>query len=59
MRYKEHTVNKVSAQVMKLESLRRSIETSTVSGPDAVTFINGIVAELKLVVERLELEPNE
>jgi hypothetical protein len=59
MRYKEHTVNKVSAQVMKLESLKRGIETTTVSGPDAINFINGIVAELKLVVERLELEPNE
>lgn len=59
MRYKEHTINKVSAQAMKLESLKRGIETSTVTGADAVTFITGIVTELKLVVERLELEPNE
>jgi hypothetical protein len=44
---------------MKLESLKRGIETSTVTGADAVTFITGIVTELKLVVERLELEPNE
>jgi hypothetical protein len=59
MRYKEHTINKVSAQVMKLESIIRSIETSTVTGPDAVQFLRGIVNELKLVVERLELEPND
>jgi hypothetical protein len=44
---------------MKLESLKREIESSSVTGADAVTFLDGIVKELKLVVERLELEPNE
>jgi hypothetical protein len=59
MRYKEHTINKVSAQAMKLESLKRGIETTTVTGPDAVDFLAGIIKELQLVCERLELEPNE
>ena len=59
MRYKEHTISKVDAQAMKLESLIRGIESNTMKGHEVVTFIKGVVKELKLVVERLELEPNE
>jgi hypothetical protein len=59
MRYKEHTINKVSAQAMKLESLKRGIETSTITGADAVDFLNAVIKDLRLVVDRLELEPNE
>jgi hypothetical protein len=59
MRYKEHTVNKLDAQAMKIESLKRAIESGTMSVHDVLNFLEGVRKELKLVVERLELEPNE
>lgn len=59
MRYKEHTISKVDAQAMKLESLVRGIESGIMSAPEVVSFLKGVTKELKLVVERLELEPNE
>jgi len=59
MRYKEHTINKLDAQAMKLESLKRAIEASTMSVHEVLNFIEGVRKEIKLVVERLELEPNE
>lgn len=59
MRYKEHTLRKLEGQIMKLRSLQRSIEMSAVSGIDAVNQLESIVKELTLVVERIDLEPNE
>lgn len=59
MRYKEHTVRKLEAQTTKLKTLQRAIQNSDISGPDAVNFLNQIIKEIELVVERLELEPNE
>lgn len=59
MRYKEHTLRKLEAQAMKLKTLQRSIDNAVISGPDAVAFLEQVIKEINLVVERLELEPNE
>lgn len=59
MRYKEHTISKIDAQAMKLESLIRGIQSNTMQGHEVVSFLTSVVKELKLVVERLELEPNQ
>jgi hypothetical protein len=59
MRYKEHTVRKLEAQATKLKTLQRAINNADISGPDAVTFIDQVVKEILVVVERLELESNE
>jgi hypothetical protein len=59
MRYKEHTIRKVEAQAAKLQSLQRAIQMKTMSAQEAINFIETVVKELKLVSERLELEPNE
>jgi hypothetical protein len=59
MRYKEHTLRKLEAQAMKLKTLQRSIHNAAISGPDAVAFLEQVIKEINLVVERLELEPNE
>lgn len=59
MRYKGHTINKLEGQVSKLKTLQRMIEMGTVSGPDAVKQIQNVVKEIELVIERLDLEPNE
>jgi len=59
MRYKQHTIIKLEAQAQKLKTLQRMIGTTTVSGPEAIDFIEKVIKEINLVVERLELEPNE
>jgi len=59
MRYKESTLRKLEAQGTKLKTLQRSISNSDISGQAAVDFIEQIIKEINLVVERLELEPNE
>jgi len=59
MRYKEHTLRKLEAQSNKLESLQKAIEGNNVSAKDAVRMISEIRKEVNLVVERIELEPNE
>lgn len=59
MRYKEHTVRKLEAQATKLKTLQRAIQNSDISGNDAVNFLAQVIKEIELVVERLELEPNE
>jgi hypothetical protein len=59
MRYKEHTLSKLEAQATKLKTLQRQISNADISGPDAIKFIESIVKEIELVVERLGLEPNE
>jgi hypothetical protein len=59
MRYKEHTVRKLEAQATKLKTLQRAINNADINGPDAVMFIDQVVKEILVVVERLELESNE
>jgi hypothetical protein len=59
MRYKEHTIRKLEAQATKLKTLQRAISNADISGPDAIQFINQIIKEIELVVERLGLESNE
>ena len=59
MRYKEHTLNKLEAQATKLRTLQRQISNTDISGADAIKFIDSIIKEIELVVERLGLEPNE
>lgn len=59
MRYKEHTLRKLEGQIMKLRSLQRSIEMTAISGTEAINQLDNIVKELTLIVERIDLEPNE
>jgi hypothetical protein len=59
MRYKEHTVRKLEGQITKLKTLQRAINNADISGPAAIQSIDTIVKEIELIVERLELEPNE
>ena len=59
MRYKEHTLRKLEAQSNKLESIQKAIESNHVSAHDVVRMIAEIRKEVNLVVERIELEPNE
>lgn len=59
MRYKEHTITKIEAQSMKLKTLIRAIEMSSISGPEAISSINQVIKELDSISKRLQLEPNE
>ena len=59
MRYKEHTIRKLEAQAQKLKTLQRAIQGTAVSGQAAIEQLNVIIKEIELIVERLELEPNE
>jgi len=59
MRYKEQTIRKLEAQATKLQSLQRAIQQSTMTGQQAIEFLESVVKEINLVVERLGLEHNE
>jgi hypothetical protein len=59
MRGKEHTINKLDAQITKLNSLTRMIEQKSVSGEQAINLINQITKELEVISNRLGLEPSE
>jgi hypothetical protein len=59
MRGKEHTINKLDAQNMKLNSLTRMIEQKSVSGEQAINLINQIKQELEVISNRLGLEASE
>lgn len=59
MRYKQHTISKIEGQVSKLKTLQRAIEMSQFSGKDAIQYIDAIVKELQLIVDRLQLEHDE
>jgi hypothetical protein len=59
MRYKEPTIRKLDAQSAKLQSLQRSIQQRNITGEQAIEFLNTIIKEINLIVERLELESNE
>lgn len=59
MRYKEQTMTKLEAQKTKLETLVRRIEGSNISGADAIQLLNEVIKDIKLVVDRIELEHND
>lgn len=59
MRYKEHTIQKIEGQVMKLNSIQRGLEQKSITAEQVLEMINSISKELKLIAERLMLEPNE
>lgn len=59
MRYKEQTMSKLEAQAMKLKSLQRSIEMSSMSGAQAIQLLEQVIKDINIVVERLALEHNE
>lgn len=59
MRYKEHTIRKIEGQVMKLESIQKGLEQSNITAEQVLEMVKNITKELKLTVERLDLEPNE
>lgn len=59
MRYKEHTIRKIEGQVMKLESIQKGLEQSNITAEQVLEMVKNITKELKLTIERLDLEPNE
>ena len=59
MRYKQHTISKLDARVSKLKTLQRMIEMRALSVPEAMKMVDGIIKDITLVIERLDLEPNE
>jgi hypothetical protein len=59
MRNKRNTVEKLDAQVTKLNTLKKRITNADISGPEAIKFIETIQKDLLFVVERLELERDE
>lgn len=59
MRYKLHTISKLEGQVAKLKTLQRMIETRSLTVPEAMQLIDAVIKDVNLVIDRLELEPNE
>jgi hypothetical protein len=59
MRHKEFTLNKIDAVKVRVETLKRQIESSQISATDAINVLNFLMKELEFIYERLELEPNE
>ena len=59
MRNKRNTIEKLEAQVTKLNTLKKRIENSDVSGIEAVKTLEFINKDLTYIVERLELEHDE
>lgn len=59
MRNKRNTIEKLEAQATKLNTLKKRIENSDVSGVEAVKVLDTINKDLMYIVERLELEHDE
>lgn len=59
MRNKRNTIEKLEAQVTKLNTLKKRIENVDVSGAEAVKVLDHINKDLMYIVERLELEHDE
>lgn len=59
MRNKRNTIEKLEAQATKLNTLKKRIENSDVSGVEAVKILEFINKDLMYIVERLELEHDE
>lgn len=59
MRYKQHTLTKIEAQVTKLRTIQRAISNSDMTATAAVERLETVCKELQLIIERLDLEPNE
>ncbi len=59
MRYKEQTIRKIEGQVQKLESIQRGLEGKMITVQDTLSILKSIIADLKLVNDRLQLEHDE
>lgn len=59
MRHKEFTLNKVDSVKVRIETLKRQIESNQISAVDAINVLNYLMKELEFIYERLELESNE
>jgi hypothetical protein len=59
MRHKEFTLNKVDSVKVRIETLKRQIESNQISAVDAINVLNFLMKELEFIYERLELESNE
>jgi 2-methylisocitrate lyase-like PEP mutase family enzyme len=59
MRYKQHTLTKIEAQVTKLRTIQRAISNSDITATATIDRLEVICKELELIIERLDLEPNE
>jgi len=59
MRNKRFTIEKLDAQNTKLNTLKKRIQNSDVSGPEAIKFIETIQKDIQYILERLELEYDE
>jgi hypothetical protein len=59
MRHKEFTLNKIDSVKVRIETLKRQIESNQISAVDAINVLNFLMKELEFIYERLELESNE
>jgi hypothetical protein len=59
MRHKEFTLNKIDSVKVRIETLKRQIESNQISAIDAINVLNFLMKELEFIYERLELESNE
>ncbi|MGA1047945.1 MAG: hypothetical protein ACO3UU_08030 [Minisyncoccia bacterium] len=59
MRYKQHTLTKLDAQVTKLRTIQRALSNSDITAAAVIERLEIVCKELELISERLNLEPNE
>jgi hypothetical protein len=59
MRYKQHTLTKLDAQVTKLRTIQRALANSDITAAAVIERLEIVCKELDLISERLNLESNE
>jgi hypothetical protein len=59
MRYKQHTLTKLDAQVTKLRTIQRALANSDITAAAVIERLDIVCKELDLISERLNLESNE
>ena len=59
MRYKQHTLTKLDAQVTKLRTIQRALSNSDITATAVIERLEIVCKELELISERLNLESNE
>jgi hypothetical protein len=59
MRYKQHTLTKLDAQITKLRTIQRALANSDITAAAVIERLDIVCKELDLISERLNLESNE
>jgi hypothetical protein len=59
MRYKQHTLTKLDAQITKLRTIQRALANSDITAAAVIERLDIVCKELELISERLNLESNE